>query len=108
MPEMRILLIGLAFGESPRWHDERLWVADWGTQEILTVDLEGKREVIVKVSFPSFPIRSRQFQHATHQEILVEPPGNLCIKDGHCTAAIARACRCLLVALAQSCHGGDR
>ena len=56
MPEMHTLLTGLAFGESPRWHDGRLWVADWGAQEILALDLEGKREVIVKVSFPSFPM----------------------------------------------------
>src|SRR5215472_13786289 len=56
MPELHTLLTGLAFGESPRWHDGRLWVADWGAQEILAVDLEGKREVIVKVSFPSFPM----------------------------------------------------
>jgi len=41
MPQMHRLLTGLAFGESPRWHDERLWVADWGAQEILSVDLEG-------------------------------------------------------------------
>ena len=56
MSEMQTLLTGLAFGESPRWHDGRLWVADWGAKEILAVDLEGKREVIVKVSFPSFPM----------------------------------------------------
>jgi sugar lactone lactonase YvrE len=56
MPELHTLLTGLAFGESPRWHDGRLWVADWGAQEILAVDLEGKPEVIVKVSFPSFPM----------------------------------------------------
>ena len=56
MPEMHTLLTDLAFGESPRWHDGRLWVADWGAQEILAVTLEGKREVIVKVSFPSFPM----------------------------------------------------
>jgi len=31
MPEMHALLTGLAFGESPRWHAGRLWVADWGT-----------------------------------------------------------------------------
>ena len=56
MTELHTLLTGLAFGESPRWHDGRLWVADWGAQEILAVTLEGKREVIVKVSFPSFPM----------------------------------------------------
>jgi sugar lactone lactonase YvrE len=56
MPELQTLLTGLAFGESPRWHDRRLWVADWGAQEILAVTLEGKSEVIVTVSFPSFPL----------------------------------------------------
>ena len=24
------ILTGLAFPESPRWHDDRLWLADWG------------------------------------------------------------------------------
>jgi sugar lactone lactonase YvrE len=56
MPELHTLLTGLAFGESPRWHEGRLWVADWGAKEILAVDREGEREVIVTVSFPSFPL----------------------------------------------------
>ena len=53
MSEPQILMTGLAFGESPRWHDGRLWFSDWGTQEIIAVDLEGKSEVIARV--PSFP-----------------------------------------------------
>jgi hypothetical protein len=32
-PEVQTLLTGLAFGESPRWHTERLWFADWGKQQ---------------------------------------------------------------------------
>jgi len=47
-------MTGIAFGESPRWHDDRLWFADWGTQEIIAVDLEGNSEVVVRLSFPSF------------------------------------------------------
>src|ERR671910_461241 len=46
-------MTGIAFGESPRWHDNRLWFSDWGAQEIIAVDLEGKSEVIVRM--PSFP-----------------------------------------------------
>jgi len=49
-------LTGIALGESPRWHDGRLWFADWGAQEIVAVDLSGRAEVIVKVQFPSFPM----------------------------------------------------
>ena len=51
---MQTLMTGLAFGESPRWHDGRLWVADWGAQEIVTVDTEGKSEVAVRLRLGSF------------------------------------------------------
>jgi len=49
VPEPRTLLTDLILGESPRWHDDRLWFSDWGAQEVLAVDLEGTREVIVRV-----------------------------------------------------------
>jgi len=49
--ELRTLLTGLAMGESPRWHAGRLWFADWGAQEIVAVDLEGKKEVVVRTPF---------------------------------------------------------
>ena len=53
MPEPQTLMTGLAFGESPRWHDGRLWFSDWGAQEVIAVDLEGKSEVITRIrSFP--------------------------------------------------------
>jgi sugar lactone lactonase YvrE len=42
----RVLLSGLGMGESPRWHDGRLWFSNWGTNEIVAVDLEGNGEVI--------------------------------------------------------------
>jgi sugar lactone lactonase YvrE len=48
-PTPEVLLAGLAFGESPRWHDGRLWVANWGTQEVLAIDLTGRSEVVVRV-----------------------------------------------------------
>lgn len=46
MPEPHILLSGLAIGESPRWHADRLWFSNWGTQEIVAVDLDGASEVV--------------------------------------------------------------
>ena len=42
----RILLDGLAMPESPRWHDNRLWFSNWGTKQIVTVDLDGNSEVV--------------------------------------------------------------
>ena len=53
MPEVQTLLTGLAFGESPRWHDGRLWFSNWVAQEIVAVALLGKSEVIARM--PSFP-----------------------------------------------------
>lgn len=45
MPEPTVLLDGLAYVESPRWHEGRLWFAHWGTGEIVAVDLDGHSEV---------------------------------------------------------------
>lgn len=50
----QILMTGLAFGESPRWHAGRLWVADWADRVIITVDAEGNSEVMLRLDFPSF------------------------------------------------------
>jgi sugar lactone lactonase YvrE len=47
--EIHILLSGLGFGESPRWHEDRLWFANWGRQEIVAVDLSGNSEVMARV-----------------------------------------------------------
>src|SRR6266511_955815 len=55
-PEVQTLMAGIAFGESPRWHDDRLWFSDWGAREVVAVDLQGKSEVIVRVRFPAFPM----------------------------------------------------
>jgi sugar lactone lactonase YvrE len=49
LPEVRTLLTGLGFGESPRWHEGRLWFSNWGMQEVVAVDPEGKSQVMVHV-----------------------------------------------------------
>ena len=49
--EAKVLLTGLAMGESPRWHNDRLWLSDWGAQEIIAVSLDGKGEVVILTSF---------------------------------------------------------
>jgi sugar lactone lactonase YvrE len=53
MADHTVLMSGIQFGESPRWHDGRLWFADWVAEELIAVDLEGNSEVITTVqSFP--------------------------------------------------------
>ena len=51
VPAVRVLLTGLAMGESPRWHQGRLWFADWGAQETVALDPRGKSEVVLRVPF---------------------------------------------------------
>jgi sugar lactone lactonase YvrE len=54
MPELQTLLTGLVFGESPRWHDGRLWFSDMGAEQVAAVDLEGNSEVVARV--PAMPM----------------------------------------------------
>jgi sugar lactone lactonase YvrE len=48
MIEPKVLLDGLVIGESPRWHDGRLWFAHWGAGEIVAVDLDGNSEAVAQ------------------------------------------------------------
>jgi sugar lactone lactonase YvrE len=52
-PKLQTLLTGLGFGESPRWRDGRLWFSNWGMQEVVALDLNGKSEVMFRT--PAFP-----------------------------------------------------
>jgi sugar lactone lactonase YvrE len=45
-PNANVLLEGFGMGESPRWHEGRLWFSNWGTNEIVALDLDGNSEVI--------------------------------------------------------------
>ncbi len=52
MADLNTLLTGLGLGESPRWHEGRLWFSDWGAEEVVAVDLEGRSEVMVRHAAP--------------------------------------------------------
>jgi sugar lactone lactonase YvrE len=43
------LMTGLTIGESPRWHDGRLWLCNWGPGEVIAVDPDGSSEVIHRI-----------------------------------------------------------
>ncbi len=49
MRDYRELRSDLVIGESPRWHQDRVWFCDWGTHEVVAVDLQGNKEVITVV-----------------------------------------------------------
>ncbi|MER8465046.1 SMP-30/gluconolactonase/LRE family protein [Mesorhizobium sp. M1396] len=44
-----VVTSGLAFGESPRWHDGRLWLCNWGAGEVIAVDADGNKEIVLTV-----------------------------------------------------------
>jgi sugar lactone lactonase YvrE len=47
--DTRILLDGLLFPEGPRWHAGKLWFSDMQELHVMTLDLDGNSEKIVKV-----------------------------------------------------------
>jgi sugar lactone lactonase YvrE len=47
---------GIQMGESPRWHDGRLWMCDWIAGEVLVFDADGNREVVARVDGLPFSI----------------------------------------------------
>jgi sugar lactone lactonase YvrE len=54
MAEFTTLLKDLALVESPRWHDDRLVFSDWAAREILTVDLNGARDLVTRIDAMPF------------------------------------------------------
>jgi sugar lactone lactonase YvrE len=53
---MRTLMEGIGLGESPRWHDGRLWFSDWVAQELIAVSPDGESEVVANVRSLPFSI----------------------------------------------------
>jgi sugar lactone lactonase YvrE len=107
---MRTIATGLVLGESPRWHDGRLWVADWGAGEILALDDAARSEVVARV--PGIPVcfdwmpdgpllivsgregrllrREPDGSLATHADLteLAPPPWNDIVVDGRGNAYV--------------------
>jgi sugar lactone lactonase YvrE len=53
MMDLQTVTSAIALGESPRWHDGRLWFCDWGAGEIVALGSDGKCEVVLRQ--PTFP-----------------------------------------------------
>jgi sugar lactone lactonase YvrE len=74
---------GIVFGESPRWHDGRLWFSDWGAHQVIALDSGGGHEVMAVVdSFPMcidfLPDGRLLIVDSAHRRLLRrEPDGSL-------------------------------
>lgn len=71
MREPWVVLDGLGFPESTRWHDGRVWTCDWGSGRILAASPDGRSEVMA-----SLPKRTIPFS------IDWLPDGRLLVVDG--------------------------
>jgi sugar lactone lactonase YvrE len=52
MTDLTLILDGRGLVESPRWHDGRLWFADWTAGEILRLADDGAAEVMARAPAP--------------------------------------------------------
>jgi sugar lactone lactonase YvrE len=43
------LIDGYAYLEGPRWHDDRLWVSDFFTKQVIAVGMDGTTETVVEM-----------------------------------------------------------
>jgi sugar lactone lactonase YvrE len=82
-----VILTGLAFGESPRWHDNKLWFSDMHARKVMTIDLKGKTETIVEV--PDRPSglgwtpdgRLLVVSMKSQKLLRLDPAGLICVAD---------------------------
>ena len=49
MLKTEVLLEGLLFPEGPRWHNDKLWFSDMQMRKVMTVDINGKADVIIEM-----------------------------------------------------------
>ena len=55
-PRLKTLMTGILLGESPRWHEGKLWFADWVAERLYTLDEAGKSEVVAEIASLPFSI----------------------------------------------------
>ncbi len=79
--EPAVLMEGIGLGESPRWHDGRLWFSDWVAQEVIALDTEGRSEVMANVRSLPFSIdwlpNGPMLITSGRQLLRMEPDGSL-------------------------------
>lgn len=51
-----VLMTGIMLGESPRWHDGKLWFADWVAEKLYTLDEAGESRVVAHIASLPFSI----------------------------------------------------
>lgn len=95
MAEPRVVLTDIALGESARWHDGRLWFADWMTGEIIAVDpATSATEVMARVDGMPFcvdwlPDGRLVSTNGRHQRLLRQDPDGILVTHADLTGLAA-------------------
>jgi sugar lactone lactonase YvrE len=80
---MKVLLEGIGLGESPRWHEGRLWFSDWVAHEVVALSESGEREVMARIDALPFSIDwlpdGPMLITAGREVLRMEPDGSLAI-----------------------------
>src|SRR3954466_5591462 len=78
---MKTRMEGIGLGESPRWHEGRLWFSDWVAHQVIALDPEGGSEVMAEVDAFPFSIDwlpdGRLLITAGQSVVRLEPDGSL-------------------------------
>ena len=74
MTEPTLLISGRGLVESPRWHDGRLWFADWSAGEVLRLTGDGAVEVMARAPAPPL---SFDFDHEGRLLVVSSAAGEL-------------------------------
>jgi sugar lactone lactonase YvrE len=77
----RVLMEGIGLGESPRWHEGRLWFSDWVAGQVIALEPEGGHEVMAEVDAFPFSIDwlpdGAMLVTAGRELLRLEPDGSL-------------------------------
>ena len=77
----KVMMEGIGLGESPRWHEGRLWFSDWVAHQVIALDPGGGHEVMAEVDAFPFSIDwlpDGPMLVTAGQELLrMEPDGSL-------------------------------
>ena len=79
MTEITQLMDGILLGECPRWHDNKLWFADWVGQKLYSIDTDGRSAIEAEVaslpfSFDWLPDGRMLLVHAADNELKLRQP----------------------------------
>jgi sugar lactone lactonase YvrE len=55
MYELELILDGLGFPESTRWHEGRVWFCNWGAGEVLAAGSHGEPELVARLAPQTLP-----------------------------------------------------